>query len=334
MRILKFGGNSLSSPEKVQNICKYIKKIYKNDKNLIIVVSAMGNTTDNLISEARKYSLKTPPPRELAKLLSTGETQSASLLSIALFNVGIPAKSLDAKELEITTFGDPLNSKIAYINKAPIIDCFNNNYVAVVAGFQGVDKNGEITLLGRGGSDTTASAMGAIFEHNVEIYSNFNGVFSGDPKLFSYKKIKQINYDAMTKLAASGAKVLEQRAVTIAKEFKFDIISKSANSPDLSGTVVSGIERDIISITSKDDLCEISIVYTNNLRFEFIIKNVIYAINNLNFYNFKCENGKISFLAKSEDKEKIIEYISKKLKLINNDERFKSGCFASSGRLL
>ncbi len=319
MRILKFGGKSLSSPEKVQNICKYIKKIYKKDKNIIIIVSAIGKTTDNLINIVSKYSETEPPAGEVAKLLSTGETQSASLFAISLIGQGVPAKSFGAYELEITTFGDTLNSKISYINKKPILDCFKDGIVAVIAGFQGINKNNEITLLGRGGSDTTAAAMGAIFEKDVEIYSDFNGIFSGDPRLFSFKKIKAINYDAMAKLARSGARVLEERATTIAKEFNFNIISKSADTPTLKGTIISNIESDIISISSKDNLCEISIVFTNKTRLRFIVKNVIYCINNVDFYNFICKNNKISFTIKNENKLKIIKELSQKLNLLKNE---------------
>lgn len=318
MRILKFGGKSLSSLEKVQNICKYIKKIYKKDKKIIIIVSAIGKTTDNLIALANNYS-SSKPPRELAKLLATGETQSASLFAMALCETGVPAKSFGAHELEITTFGSQLEGKIAYINKKPILDCFDDGSVAVVAGFQGINKNGETTLLGRGGSDTTASAISAVFEQNVEIFSDFNGVFSGDPRLFNYKKIKAINYDAMKKLASSGARVLEERTISIAKEFNFNIISKSAGNPSLKGTIVSNIESDVVSITSKDNLCQISIIFTNKTRLEFIIKNVVFYINNIEFYNLNCNNGKISFLVKSEDKLKIIKSLSEKLKLLKNE---------------
>ena len=319
MRILKFGGKSLSTVEKVQNICKFIKKIYKNDKKIIIIVSAIGKTTDNLITLANEYSSENIPPRELASLLATGETQSASLLAIALSKYNLPAKSFGAHSLEITTFGDKLNSKIAYINKKPILDCFEKNEIAIVCGFQGINKDNEITLLGRGGSDTTAAAIGALFEHYVEIYSDFSGIFAGDPKLFSYKKIKAINYDAMKQLADAGAKVLESRATTIAKQFKFDIISKSSAKPNTSGTIISSIESDVMSLATRDNLCEVSIVFTNKARLKFITKNVFYCLNNVNFYNFNCNNDKISFLIKTEDKAFVVHNLSSKLKLLKNN---------------
>ena len=136
MRILKFGGKSLDNPEKVHKICKNIKKIYKIDKKIIIVVSAIGKTTDNLINLSKNYYKKNCASRELDALLSSGETQSAALFAIALCSIGIPAKSFQAFQLDISTFGDFQNSKIAYINKQPLLDCLNENKVAVVAGFQ------------------------------------------------------------------------------------------------------------------------------------------------------------------------------------------------------
>ena len=316
MRILKFGGKSLSSPEKVQNVCKYIQKIYKKDKNIIVVVSAMGQTTDNLIAEAGLYYQGQPLDRELDVLLSTGETKSSALVSIMLNNMGVPAKSLQGFQIELTTFGAHQFSRIAYINKERILDCFENQEVVVVAGFQGINKHGDITTLGRGGSDTTASALGAVFNHEVEIYSDYDGVFAGDPKYFNFKKIKNLNTDTMQTMARCGAKVIDERAVSIAKKFNFDIISKSASSPQRSGSIISNIEDDIISISSKDDLCEISIVFSNFAKNKIIVKNVINEINNFNFYNFTLNNSKISFYVERCEKLKIIEILSKKLNLL------------------
>ena len=317
MRILKFGGKSLSSPEKTQNICKNIKKIYKNDKNIIIVVSAIGNSTDNLLSLAEKYSPKTTCKAELAKLISTGEIISSSLFSMMLNNMGVPAKSFSAYELEIKTFGDPLNSRIAYINKSKLNECLENNIVAIVAGFQGVNLNNEITTLGRGGSDTTAAAIGVIFNTAVEIYSDFNGVFSGDPRIFKFKKLKQINYDIMLKMAKAGAKVLHHRAVSLAKKYNTKIISKSSTNFNLCGTDISNIENDVIAISEISPLCKITINFSNQNKLKFIIKNVLSCINNDKFYNLSINNDEISFMIESDKRLKIINEISKKLNILS-----------------
>jgi len=315
MRILKFGGKSLSTVEKMQNMVKYIKKIYKNEKNIIIVVSAIGQTTDNLLSLAKTYAHTSISSRELDCLLSTGETQSAALMAILLNSIGVHAKSFQAFQLELTTFGAFSNSKIAYLNKQPILDCFKNGEVAVVAGFQGINKNNETTTLGRGGSDTTACALGATFNQNVEIYSDFDGVFSGDPRLFSFKKIKSINYDAMIAMAKAGSKVLDYRATEIAKKFNFDIISKSSTLQNHKGTIVSDIESDIVSISVFDNLCKITIHFTNNNRLKNILNVVLNSLNDINFYNLTVANDNISFFIKQEFRTEVLKKISQKLKL-------------------
>lgn len=324
MRVLKFGGKSLSTIEKTQKLCKYIKKIYKNDKKIIIVVSAAGNTTNNLINIARQYGDNNNTPREIAKLLSTGETQSASLFSIMLNNIGVPAKSFSAHELQITTFGDYLNSNIAYINKKPIIECFEKEIVCVVSGFQGINKNNELTLLGRGGSDTTATALAGIFDITAEIYSDYDGIFSGDPKLFNFKKIKKASYELMIQMAKSGAKVLDSKSVEVAKKFNIGIVSKSSSFPEKQGSLISEVESDFISISTIEHLSQISINFSNNSKLKFIIKNVLSSLDNQKFYNLIIKQNKISFYVLSSDSIKIIGILSKKLNLLKQNHKIKN----------
>ena len=281
MRILKFGGKSLSDENKVSSICKYIKNIYKKDKEIIVVVSAQGKTTDNLLSEAKKYMPDKTNKRELDVLLSTGETVSSALFAMALSKQDLPAKSFQAFQLEISTFGDFSDSKIAYINKTLINECLKNNIIAVVSGFQGINSKGEITTLGRGGSDTTASALGAIFDCDVEIYSDFDGVFSGDPRKLEYKKLKNIDYDSMILLSKNGAKVIDEKSTILAKNFKFKILSKSSSKPNLCGTEISSVERDIISITEIENLCRVSIIFSNPSRMQNIVKRKSYLCANI-----------------------------------------------------
>ncbi|MBR2391823.1 MAG: hypothetical protein IKB06_04980 [Clostridia bacterium] len=317
MRILKFGGKSLSTPEKMQNICKYIKKIYKNEKNLIIVVSAIGKTTNELISLSKEFIGENQSEKDMAVLLSTGETISSALFSMMLQNMQIPTKTFQAFQLQITTFGPHTNSKIYYINKQPILDAFKNNLVCIVSGFQGINENNEITTLGRGGSDTTAAALGAVFSKDVEIYSDFSGVFAGDPRDFSFKKISRINHDSMISMANSGAGVIDSRATEIAKKFSFDIISKSSTKPNHSGSVICEIESDIISISSINNICQISIVFTNENKMEYITKNVISLIKTIKFYNLELNKNKISFLVSADEKMKAIKFLSEKLNLLS-----------------
>ena len=316
MRILKFGGKSLATLEKVQNIGKYIKKIYKKDKNIIIVVSAIGNTTDSLLAEAKEYGDIDQHPRELDVLLSTGETKSAALLCILLNSIGVPAKSLLGFQLKITTFGAHQNSRIAHIGKQPILECFKHKQVVVVAGFQGINKNGDITTLGRGGSDTTACALSAVFDTPAEIYSDFDGVFCGDPRLMHYKKLKHLNYNTLHKLALAGAKVIDHRAVAIAQKFNTPIISKASHQPACSGTTISNLEDDVVAISSKNNLAEITIVFSNESKMKFIMKNVINGINGVKLYNLTLQNNKISFIVENDKLDQILKILSKKLNLL------------------
>ncbi len=266
MRILKFGGKSLASLEKMQKICKYIKKIYKNDKKIVVIVSAMGNSTDSLIELSKEFGGEKISKRELAVLLSTGETKSSSLFAMLLSNLNVPAKSFQGYQLQTTTYGGYESGRIAYINKSIIDNCINNETVAVIAGFQGINRNGEITTLGRGGSDTTAAAIGVLYDEKVEIYSDFDGVFAGDPKEYNFKKLKQIDFNSMLNLAEGGAKVIDGRATSLAKDFEIELISKSSSEPEKCGTVISAIEKDIISLAVIDRLTQITIVVTNPER--------------------------------------------------------------------
>ncbi len=316
MRILKFGGKSLSTKEKMQKICKYIKKIYKNDKKIIVVVSAMGNSTDKLLDLASDFVGTKTTSRELATLLSTGETVSSSIFAMMLNSMGVPAKSIQGFELQITTYGEHTNSRIAYLNKTILENVMSNDTVAVVSGFQGINSKGEITTLGRGGSDTTAAAIGAVFNQTPEIYSDFNGVFTGDPRELDFKKLKEVGYDEMIAMAEGGAKVIDSRASSIAKEYEIDLISKSSSQPEKSGTTISSLERDIISLAIIDKLTKVTIVVTNPERFEKVVKSVILCINKNKFYNFSANLNKISFLIYSSDKTKILTELANKLNLV------------------
>lgn len=315
---MKFGGKSLDCPEKMQKICKNIKKIYKNDKKIIIVVSAIGKTTDNLISLSKKYYTSHCSKRELDVLLSTGETQSSALFAIALNSYGIPAKSLQPFQINLSTFGDFQNSRISYINKQPILDCLDNQQVAIIPGFQGINQNNEITTLGRGGSDTTAAALGVIFDCDTEIYSDFDGIFSGDPRCFDYKKIRNINFESMIKIANSGAKVLDSRAIEIIKNSNNKIICKQSSNPSLTGSTVTQIESSFISMSKIDNLCSFSIHFSSDKNIYLITKNVLNILKDYKFYNFEINNNSIKFLTPSIQKDKIEYKLASTLKLIKS----------------
>lgn len=315
MRILKFGGKSLSTLEKTQNICKNIKKIYKNDKKLIIIVSAMGNETNEMIDFVKAFHPEKNAKRELDALLSTGETKSASLFAMILNSIGVPAKSFQGWQIKINTMGDYQNSLITSIDKNKILNCINQDTVAVVAGFQGVNKDEEITTLGRGGSDTTAAALGAIFNTNVELYSDFNGLFSIDPREATSKKINKTSLNQLDKITSLGAKIVSNRAVKIAKENNISLILKSSTSPNKKGTLVSSLEHENLSIVTKNNLCEINITISNEKKLKIISKNVFLWLNNYKLYNFSLENQIITLLINQADKQEILNILTKKLNL-------------------
>ena len=316
MRILKFGGKSLSTKEKVQNVCEYVKKIYQKDKQIILVVSAMGNRTNELIEKSKLFSGNNTPSRELDVLLSIGETETSALVAMMLNSMNVPAKSFQGFQIQLETFGAFGNSKVAYINKKALLDAMQEGFVSIVAGFQGINRNGEITTLGRGGSDTTATAIASVFEQPVEIYSDFDGVFCGDPRVLNFKKIKKINYDTMKQMSESGAKVLDSRAVSIAKQFNINILSKSSSDFNKNGTIVSNIENDVVAISNIDNLCKITITFSNKSKFKFIAQNVINEIKEINFYNLTCENNIISFYISSSLKNDLMLLLSKKFNLL------------------
>lgn len=315
MRILKFGGKSLETLEKTQKICKNIKKIYEKDKQLIIIVSAMGNTTNNLIEMVKVFEPENFSKRELDALLSTGESVSCSVFAMALRSIGLPAKSFQGWQIGIKTFGEHQNSLITSIDKSKLQKCLDENTIAVVAGFQGVNTSGDITTLGRGGSDTTAAAIGAIFNTNVELYSDFNGMFTGDPRQGTFKKLSSLSLNQLDRVSKLGSKIVSNRAVKIAKNNNITLFLKSSSKPFLKGTVASSIEKENIIIVENNNLCEINIDFQNNSKLDFYVKNVFLLIKKFKLYNFNVNFNKITILVNQSDKNKIISILTKKLKI-------------------
>ena len=216
-KILKFGGTSVGSIERIQNAAKIIKKEVTKGNQLIVVVSAMAGKTNDLINLSKSVS-QNFNKRELDVLLSTGEQVSCALLSGALVEIGIKAKSWMNWQIPILTEGDNNNARIInmYIDK--INDFISNGGVAIIPGYQGISKSGDITTIGRGGSDATAVAVAKIFQTDTcEIYTDVDGVYSTDPnKIPVAKKIDKISYEEMLELSSLGAKVMQSSAVQTA----------------------------------------------------------------------------------------------------------------------
>lgn len=205
MVVHKYGGSSVATTEKILDIAKSLKEIYDKKEQIVVVVSAMGKTTNKLISLAHEIT-SNPDKREMDRLMSTGENQTIALLSIALNSLGVPSVSYTGEQLEIKTKGVHMKNTIESINKDKILKALNENKVVIVAGFQGVNAIGDVTTLGRGGSDTTAVALSCVLKCKCEIYTDVDGIYRIDPRIYSdAKKIQNISYEEMMELAYLGA---------------------------------------------------------------------------------------------------------------------------------
>lgn len=255
--VQKYGGTSVGSVERILNVARRVGAMVDAGHSMAIVVSAMGHTTDELVTLAKAVTERRPPDREMALLLATGEQVSGALLAMALVGLGYEAVSFTGPQAGVLTDGVALGGRIVDFKATRVRQSLAEGKVAVVAGFQGRDYDGEINTLGRGGSDTTAVALAAALDADVcEIYTDVDGVFTVDPRLVGEaRKLDEITYDEMLELASLGAKVLHPRAVECGREHGVVIHVRSSfhYSPgtlvkevaDMEvGTVVRGIACD------------------------------------------------------------------------------------------
>lgn len=263
--VMKFGGSSVGDAERMKRVAKRIAETKKNGHSCVIVVSAMGDTTDDLIDLSKQLNL-TPPAREMDMLLANGEQISMSLLSMAVNSLGIPAISLTGWQAGITTESVHSKARISDINPERIKSALDQGKVVIVAGFQGVSIDGEVTTLGRGGSDTTAVALAAAIHADLcEIYTDVDGIYSTDPRIVKCaRKLKEISYDEMLELAHLGAAVLHPRAVEYAKHYNVQLVVRSSFNHN-EGTVVKGdavLEQGIVvnGIACDKNVARISIL--------------------------------------------------------------------------
>lgn len=236
--VMKFGGSSVGSTERMGRVAQRIvdKKLQGN--RVVVVVSAMGDTTDDLIDKANEINAN-PPAREMDMLLTTGEQISVALLSMAIHRLGHSAKSYTGWQAGIVTEAVHAKARINDISPERILGALDQGDIVIVAGFQGMTESGEITTLGRGGSDTTAVALAAAIEADVcEIYTDVDGVYSTDPRVVKCaRKLETISYDEMLELAHLGAAVLHPRAVEYAKHNKVNLVVRSSFTNN-EGTLV------------------------------------------------------------------------------------------------
>ncbi|HHI97402.1 MAG TPA: aspartate kinase [Thermodesulfatator atlanticus] len=240
--VQKYGGTSVGDLERIRNVARRIARYKEEGHDVVVVVSAMAGETDRLLNLAHEL-VEEPSPRELDMLVATGEQVSSALLAMALNAMGYPAKALVAFQIPIKTdelFG---KARIRDIATDRMLEELKKGYILIIAGFQGITEGGDITTLGRGGSDTTAVAIAAALGADVcEIFTDVDGVYTADPRIVpKARKIKRISYDEMLELASMGAKVLEIRSVEFAKIYKVPVHVRSSFS-DEPGTMV--VEED------------------------------------------------------------------------------------------
>ncbi len=262
--VQKFGGSSVRDAQRIQNVAGIIADTYKAGNNVIVVLSAQGDTTDDLIAKAAEIS-DNPSKREMDMLLSTGEQISIALCAMALEKMGVPAVSLAAWQVGIQTNRTYSNARIKRIDRERIQSELDRKKVVLVAGFQGVNRYGDITTLGRGGSDTSAVALAAAFGADLcQIYTDVDGVYTTDPRIVpNALKLPEITYDEMLELASQGAQVLHNRSVELAKKYNvnMEVVSSLERKPGTKVKEVAKMEKSNIAGVAKDmNLARIALV--------------------------------------------------------------------------
>lgn len=285
--VKKFGGSSVANPERVFNVANRIIEDYKKGNDVIVVVSAQGDTTDDLIEKAREINPDSPSKREMDMLLAAGEQISIALLAMAIEKLGCPVKSLLGWQSGFETDSNYGAARIKRVNTERLKKEIDKKNIVIVAGFQGLNKYDDITTLGRGGSDTSAVAIASALHADLcQIYTDVDGVYTADPrKVKKARKMDEISYDEMLELAAMGAQVLNNRSVEMAKKYnvELEVLSSLEVKP---GTIVKEkvkMEKTLIKGVAKDDnVARVSIIGlddTPGVAFKIFNKLAQYKVN-------------------------------------------------------
>lgn len=238
LTVQKFGGTSVGDAARMHHVAEIVARTYDSGDDVVVVVSAQGDTTDLLLEKAAELT-SAPNPRELDMLLSTGEQVSAALMAMCLEEMGYSAVSLTGRQAGVQTTAVHGDARILRIDTARLLRELYRGRIVIVTGFQGISAHGEITTLGRGGSDTTAVALAAALQaHRCQIFTDVDGVYTADPRKFPHAvKLQEISYDEMLAMAREGAQVLHDRCVELAKEHGIVLEVRSAFE-DKPGTLV------------------------------------------------------------------------------------------------
>ncbi len=254
--VQKFGGTSVKDKERIFNVAKIITDTYKEGNNVVAVVSAQGDTTDDLIEKAQEIN-PNASKREMDMLLSTGEQISASLLAMAIESMGFPVISLNGRQAGFVTDSNYSKARIKKLESERIEKEIDKHRIVIVTGFQGINKYDDITTLGRGGSDTSAVAIAAALHADLcQIYTDVDGVYTADPRIVpSAKKLTEISFDEMLELASCGAQVLHNRSVEMAKKYSvnLEVCSSLERIPGTKVKEVTKMEKMLIKGVAKDD---------------------------------------------------------------------------------
>ena len=348
-KVLKFGGTSVGTTDRIQHVANIVQKEHSAGNQVIAIVSAMSGKTNNLINLSKDISDEFNK-REFDVLLSAGEQVTSALLAGALIKLKINAKSWLSWQIPILTEGDNLNARIINMNVKKINEFLNNKGVAIIPGFQGISKTGDITTIGRGGSDATAVAVAKIFEADTcEIYTDVDGVYSTDPnKIPVAKKIDKISYDEMLELSSLGAKVMQPSAVQTAMMYDVPLHVRSTFS-NKEGTKIFGSEsidysKTITVVTYSKDDAKITLLEVQDKPgiaadiFEPLSKNSInvdMVIQNISPDGKKTD---LTFTIKRNDLSKAIKLIklnkkNVKFKSINTDKKVSKVSIVGAGMI-
>ena len=308
--VIKFGGSSVADNEKLKTVANKTIKLYEEDNNIVVVVSAQGKTKDKLIKEAEELSIS-PDKREMDALLSIGEQITAAKLSILLNEFGYETISLTGWQAGIHTNEEHQNATIEYIDTKRIREELDKGKIVVVTGFQGIDQFGNITTLGRGGSDTTAVALAAeLTAKQCYIYSDVDGIYTADPrKVPKAKKLKTMSYEEMHSLSSEGAKVLHDRCVELGERYDVPIITESTFNNQPGTEITHKLESSGVKSIVKKDVSRISVVGYGITSKDEIVEQIINIANknSLEIFNIDISRTKISVVFKEMIKDEIIE---------------------------
>jgi len=254
--VQKYGGTSVADTQRIKNVAKRIAKTYDEGNDLIVILSAMAGVTDDLIEMANNIT-KSPSKRELDVLLATGEQTTSALLAMTLQAMNYPAQSLLGYQAQVVTDGTYGDARIVDIGTKRILDLVKERKIVVIAGFQGSDPQGNITTLGRGGSDTSAVAIAAVIKADLcEIYTDVDGIYTADPNVCKKaRKLSAISYDEMLNMASLGAKVLQIRSVGFAKKYNVPVHVRSSFNEEEGTMVINenlGMEQLVVSAVTHD----------------------------------------------------------------------------------